>query len=384
MNFRFFVALAVALLCSPALLHGLDYTYTTLQLPGAMAPIRAEAINDVGDIVGTYSDSSGTIHGFFYSAGSFRPVDFPGATPGSTVPLGVNNSGTIVGRYANSQGVFGFIDAGNVFTTIPAPAGPIAINNNGQIAGTTSNPSGGTEGFVYNNGTLTPVNSPVGSNTTFWAINDLGQIAGMYQDSNGVTRTLLYSNGTFTFPPIPGAGGPGSPFDAMTVNGINDIGQIAVSRLVMSQRIQGGTLYSDYGKGNTTVGINDPNAPLTIIGGINNRAQVVGGYFTGPGTPSLSFLATPDFSTAVPGDANLDGTVDFNDLLVLAQNYGKTSGVSFVQGDFNQDNVINFSDLLILAQHYQRVATAVASTVPEPGSAIALVGASLLLVRRRK
>jgi hypothetical protein len=54
---------------------------------------------------------------------------------------------------------------------------------------------------------------------------------------------------------------------------------------------------------------------------------------------------------AVIGDTNVDGHVNFTDLLSLAQNYNKTSQ-DWAHGDFNYDGVVNFSDLLALAQHY--------------------------------
>lgn len=53
------------------------------------------------------------------------------------------------------------------------------------------------------------------------------------------------------------------------------------------------------------------------------------------------------------GDANYDNTVDFKDLVVLAQYYN-TSGNSFSRGnfDYSVDGRVDFSDLVILAQHY--------------------------------
>jgi len=49
------------------------------------------------------------------------------------------------------------------------------------------------------------------------------------------------------------------------------------------------------------------------------------------------------------GDANLDGKVDFADLLVVAQRYnGAAAG--WIDGDFNFDGKVNLSDLLALAR----------------------------------
>src|SRR5205085_1733992 len=53
------------------------------------------------------------------------------------------------------------------------------------------------------------------------------------------------------------------------------------------------------------------------------------------------------------GDANHDRSVDFNDLVALAQNYNSTGGgLTYAQGDFNFDGNVDFNDLVILAQHY--------------------------------
>jgi hypothetical protein len=94
-------------------------------------------------------------------------------------------------------------------------------------------------------------------------------------------------------------------------------------------------------------------------------------------------------ATTVSGDANHDNTVNFSDLLTLAQHYG-TSNAHWEDGDFNFDGAVNFTDLLALAQNYgssvslgSSPALAAAATVPEPALAIAAAGV-LLTARRRR
>jgi len=51
------------------------------------------------------------------------------------------------------------------------------------------------------------------------------------------------------------------------------------------------------------------------------------------------------------GDLNLDGKVDFTDLVLAAQNFGRTNA-NWDQGDMNYDGKVDFSDLLKVVQNY--------------------------------
>ncbi len=106
--------------------------------------------------------------------------------------------------------------------------------------------------------------------------------------------------------------------------------------------------------------------------------------FTAADVTSLYAAA---FSTPrIPGDANLDGTVDVSDLGILATNYGATSGKTWEDGDFTGDGKVNVSDLGILATNYG-TGTA-AQSVPEPSLLFGLLGlclaGSLTPVRRSR
>jgi hypothetical protein len=101
---------------------------------------------------------------------------------------------------------------------------------------------------------------------------------------------------------------------------------------------------------------------------------------------------------AGPGDANLDGVVDFNDLVKLAQSYN-TSGKTWFSGDFTYDGAVDFNDLVLLAQNYnQAVPGALAvdsasfnadlarafASVPEPSGVICAIGLLGIAFGRRK
>jgi hypothetical protein len=70
------------------------------------------------------------------------------------------------------------------------------------------------------------------------------------------------------------------------------------------------------------------------------------------------------------GDVNHDRIIDFNDLVVLAQNYNTQNKV-YADGDFNHDGNVDFNDLVILAQRYNKTlppnaAPPVAGPAPAP------------------
>ena len=90
------------------------------------------------------------------------------------------------------------------------------------------------------------------------------------------------------------------------------------------------------------------------------------------------------------GDTNLDGTVDFTDLLAVAQNYGTDGPTQWSAGDFNRDGSVDFTDLLMTAQNYETSGvsgfdgdwTLALASVPEPS--IALIVPGMLILGRRK
>lgn len=63
------------------------------------------------------------------------------------------------------------------------------------------------------------------------------------------------------------------------------------------------------------------------------------------------------------GDVNLDGTVDFADLVTVARNYGKT-GQNWDQGDVNYDGTVGFDDLVAVSRNYGMTAAVQSAASP--------------------
>ena len=129
--------------------------YTSLDYPGAVYTV-VENINNNGDMVGQYNDTSGIQHGFSLSGGTYNSIGPPGST--STVAFGINDAGDIVGTYcptsecaANYDTFQGFLLSGGTYTTIAIPgataSGALEINNKGVIVGTYFD-SVGNSGFL--------------------------------------------------------------------------------------------------------------------------------------------------------------------------------------------------------------------------------------------
>jgi autotransporter-associated beta strand protein len=210
-------------------------------------------------------------------------------------------------------------------------------------------------------------------------VRSLSVTAGQARVATGATKiALTVGDGTQTSSQLSLTGGR---LD-LTTNGLaidyassDAAGEAAVMTSVRNLIIAGFGANKDW-QGN---GITSANAIADKSGkaiGYALASEVLPFSSGGSPTTTDTFLgSTVDKSTAVArytlaGDATLDGVVDFNDLVKLAQNYNTTvSAITaswWNKGDFTYDGVTDFNDLVKLAQNYNTSLP----TEPIPGASI--------------
>jgi probable HAF family extracellular repeat protein len=156
----------------------------------------ANGINSSGTVVGSYTtDPSLAIayHGFTYNGSSYSTFDATGSAPANSLGTGaydINNSGQVVGFFTDSSGNYhGFIKNGSNFQTIDVSGGfdtqILGENNLGQVVGTYFDSSGNEHGFLMTGSVVTTIDYPGQYGTGIDGIDDQGDLTGYYIDANG-------------------------------------------------------------------------------------------------------------------------------------------------------------------------------------------------------
>ena len=128
---------------------------------------RAYGINSAGDIVGSYfarfDQVSNGFHGFLLSNGIYSTFDFPTDTYHATLAYGINDMGQIVGDFTDSNGSHAYLYSSGTFAALniagSSRSQAFGINNLGQIVGNFVDSNGNTRGFIA---------SPVPLPSTLW------------------------------------------------------------------------------------------------------------------------------------------------------------------------------------------------------------------------
>jgi hypothetical protein len=251
---------------------------TTFDYPGIGNQTLPQKINDGGDIVGYYIDSSGVYRGFVrFANGNFSaPIVDPNDTCIGTFARGINNSRLICGDYFSGAGCstdHGFFLMGHSFSDFDVPgfAGTSVngVNNIGDFAGGAADATGFTQAFVSLGGIITTFSIPGSTLNNAYQLNSSNQVEGYYADGSGFLHGYYRdADGTLHFPIDP----PGST--QTTLFGNNDSNWI-VGRYVDSAGTTHGLFFVPP---NRFVIFDYPGSTFTSFNGINGKGFICGRY----------------------------------------------------------------------------------------------------------
>jgi hypothetical protein len=263
---------------------------TTFDYPGAGNLTLPQKINERGDVVGEFIDSNGVTRAFVrFSDGSFSaPIVDPNDTVGFTEGRGINNSGTVCGDYASSDGNnHGFFLSGGTFTEYDVPGAVstsvLGINDVADFTGSFSYGSGIFQGFVSVGGTITSFSVPGALLTLAYEINNSNQlVVGYYIDSSGIVHGYFRdANGALHFPIDP-SGSTGT-----ILFGLNDRNWV-VGRYADSSGVTHGLFFVPP---NNFFTFDYPGSTFTSLNGINAQGVICGRYVDASGI-AHGFLAS--------------------------------------------------------------------------------------------
>lgn len=162
-----------------------DGTITNVTMGGNPMNYLAQGINAKKQFTGSYYNSSSVITGYIGKNAKWKK-DFtlPGITTTAVAGRGMNNKGDLVGWYEDSTGAqHGFYyPKGGTPVTIDDTGGvtnPEGINNKGEISGLYTDSSSNRHGFIYDikTQTFTELTVPGSTYVEVWGLNDKGVVA---------------------------------------------------------------------------------------------------------------------------------------------------------------------------------------------------------------
>jgi probable HAF family extracellular repeat protein len=214
------------------------------------------ASNPTSSVVGV-SGTSSSFQAFYTDANGMEGLGSQIQSKYYSIAYGNNTSGNIVGAASVNNaylalitGVFtinslnnldaqAFLYSNGQATLLPTLGGNFSlarsINEQGQIVGYSTTADGQIHAFLYQDGTMTDLetlNGPSGDSLAY-GINDQGQIVGASTTQNGSMHAFIYQEGTMYDLGVLDGG------ISSSARGINDLGQVVGVSLVGASKLTG-------------------------------------------------------------------------------------------------------------------------------------------------
>jgi probable HAF family extracellular repeat protein len=392
---------------------GFKYTWSG-GMAGLPTTTCAKGVNDAGQVVGYYPNSYSTYDAFLYSGGT--TIDLGG---GDASHFGrsycVNSNGIVGGQVMTADAGIWFDPINNPTTYVdlrPSLVATFGASNAGQaVVSMNSNyaliqyqhSAFYATTCVYNLATqtlVTPAVPGLGGNNIF--AGSAAASAGLQGGGTGMSGNFdaVGHGWVVGASNVPSHGNNIQAYAAQlngstwTMTNLGTLGDVnTTSSRAFAVNASGlavgwsyvtgtsGPMHAVLYSGGTVQDLNTlyasiipSNWYLEEASDINNNGWITGRALDASGNYHGFLLAA-----AMPGDANLDGTVDVSDLSILLANYDKT-GMGWAQGDFDGSNTVDVSDLSKVLANYDKTMGAgfgpSLKAVPEPGT-LALLAAGL-------
>lgn len=195
----------------------------------------ANGVNDAGAVVGLSYTAANTQHAFLWMPGGVMQDLTPDLTSiGGATAMAINNSNQVVGYYFpnGSRNTLGFIwtQQGGLQNIGPAGTLPLAINDSGTVVGQMTDGQGYKHAFTWTqSGGMTDLGTLGGSSSTALGINNNGWVVGtsLTKVKNGLLHAFLWTPQT-GMQDLALISGLAKSLQAHSVQ-INDSGVIAIS-----------------------------------------------------------------------------------------------------------------------------------------------------------
>jgi probable HAF family extracellular repeat protein len=306
---------------------GFRYDITILPSIGPGWEMRAQGINENGEITGTASKGVQR-SAFAYRDGASIPLSVRAADP-QAFGNGISGSGDVAGGELitglTEPVLFGRSGTATILETRGFGGWASAANSRGLIAGSVGTDDVTSRAAMWKGGQLTVLSNVPGSTSYATAVNDLGIVAGRYTTPDGKLNSFIWESGV-----VSELGTASQP--QVMINDINNSGDIVgagrdINGVFRNFAIVGGSL-----RPLLPLPGGDQYGPDSTNGdAINDDSQIVGASINAQGRNRAALFENGQ-------TLDLNGLIDRDFGLILNEatdinSRGQITGVGYLNGE---------------------------------------------------